>query len=280
MIERAIYSLWTKPMNDEFTGFNTEQSLMECFSLSVNYSKKWFKEVHLITDLKGKELVEDYNLSFDHINTDLEEVLNDVDKKNWAIGKLYSMKIQDKPFLHIDNDVILFKKLPDEMLKKEILFQCSEKEVYPYYRDLLDFDEINFKDKPSWYNTKKVEAYNCGIVGMNRLDLLEEWWESALSHIEYLKKIGGYGDIRQTPCLVFEQQYVGCLVEHYFYDIGMLSDYSENKHWVEDDIAEKLGYTHLISDCKRDPKVEKKIKDKLKKKGIVVKKNNKELNIY
>jgi predicted transcriptional regulator len=49
---------------------------------------------------------------------------------------------------------------------------------------------------------------------------------------------------------------------------------------VEDDIAEKLGYTHLISDCKRDPKVEKKIKDKLKKEGIVVKKNNKELNIY
>jgi hypothetical protein len=272
MIERAIYSLWTKPMDDELTGFNSEQSLMECFALSVNYSKKWFKEVHLITDYKGKELVDDYNLTFDEINTDLEHVLKNVDKKNWAIGKIYSMKIQKKPFIHIDNDVILFKKLPDDMLKKEIIFQNSEKENYPYYDDLLYYDKIHYKNKPYWYNTDNVEAYNCGIIGMNKLDLLDYWWESCLNYTEYIKEVGGYPDINKTPCLIFEQHYIGCLVNHYNYDVGMLSDYSENKYWVDDDIAEKLGYTHLISDCKRNIVVEERIREKLREEGIVVKK--------
>jgi hypothetical protein len=97
MVERAIYSLWTKPMKGEHVGFNSEQALMESFALSLHYSKKWFKEVHLITDLKGKKLVEKWGLEFDHINTDLENIMDGIYQNHWSLGKIYACKIQ---FIH------------------------------------------------------------------------------------------------------------------------------------------------------------------------------------
>jgi hypothetical protein len=65
MIKRAVYSLWTKPMNGKTVGFNTEKNLIECFALSLHYTKKWFDEVHLVTDFEGKDLVEKFGTCYD-----------------------------------------------------------------------------------------------------------------------------------------------------------------------------------------------------------------------
>jgi hypothetical protein len=129
---------------------------------------------------------------------------------------------------------------------------------------------VNFKNKPLWYNTKKVEAYNCGIVGMNRLDLLEEWWESALQHVNYLKKHNGYPDISSLTCLTYEQQYVGCLCDYYNYSVGLLTDYGtdKNQEYITEDLAIELGYTHLLSDSKRRPEIERKVSNRLAKEKI------------
>lgn len=267
MIERAVYSLWTKPMNGEFVGFNSEKALMECFSLSLHYSKKWFKEVHFITDLKGKALIDKYGLKFDYVSTELEEALKDTSEKDWSLGKIYACKIQDKPFIHIDNDVILFKPLPDSFLRKDAVFQSPERGSWPYYNDMMDFDNLNYNNKPSWYDTKNLKAYNCGLLGFNRLDFLNEWWETTLQHIEYLKLQNGYPSVSLLPCLIFEQQYIGCLCDHYNYNVGLLTDYGtdKNQEYITEDLAIKLGYTHLISQCKRQKDIEEKVSQRLQK---------------
>jgi hypothetical protein len=49
---------------------------------------------------------------------------------------------------------------------------------------------------------------------------------------------------------------------------------------ISEELAKKLGYTHLIAASKRDPLIEKKIKNRLLEEGITIKKNNKDLSIY
>jgi hypothetical protein len=267
MIERAVYSLWTKPMDgkNEHVGFNTEEALFNCFKLSLHYSKQWFKEVHLVTDIKGKALVEKHGLEFDNINTDLEDVLKDIDEKHWSLGKIYACKIQDKPFIHLDNDVIWFKKPPVKLFLKDAAFQNSEKTSWPFYKDMMEYDKKHYINRPKWYNVENIEAYNCGFIAFNKLDFLKKWWEESLNYIKYIDNTKGN---HVLPCLIFEQHYVGCLCKNYKYSVCILTDFDPNNNkyeWPTEQLAKELGYTHLIAGSKRRPEIEKKVKIKLEK---------------
>jgi hypothetical protein len=261
MIERAVYSLWTSPIEGEHVGFNTEEALFDCFKLSLYYTKQWFKEVHLVTDIKGKALIKKHGLKFDKIDIGLEESLKGIDKIHWALGKIYACKIQDKPFIHIDNDVIWFKKPPLKILTAEAAFQNTEcKSLINWYSLLLNDAQDNYKNKPEWFNCKDFKAYNCGIIAFNKLDFLSEWWEEALKYISYLRDdcFVEYG--QEITSLIFEQFAVYHLCKYYNYDVRVLS----LKTHITEEVAIELGYTHLISGSKRDHKVELKVKNRLK----------------
>lgn len=281
MIQRAVYSLWTKPMNDTYVGFNSEKALMECFALSLHFSKKWFKEVHLVTDKKGKKLIDKYGLKFTNVSTELEEALADVDKKNWALGKIYACKIQDKPFIHIDNDVILFKRLPDTFLSRDAAFQNTEAHTsHQFYGDMISFDKKNYNDPPIWYtfpSNEEGQSFNCGVIAFNKIELVQEWWNEAIKYVEYLKNIGGYRDVKyDLSSVMFEQHFVACMCKYHGLNIGMLTDYHEpsksNYDYIDDELAEKLGYTHLIAQSKRKKEVEDKVSNAVKAIGIKLKK--------
>ena len=267
MIERAVYSLWTAPMEDENVGFNTEEAMVNCFRLSLFHSKKWFKEVHFVTDLKGKEIIEKHGLEFDNVITDLEEVLNGVNKKYWSLGKIYACKIQEKPFIHMDMDAIWFKQPPEDLLKADAFFQNGENEQWPFYKDMIKQDKKYYWDKPIWYDTRIVKAVNCGFIGFNRLDFLNEWWEESLKYVDHLEARGGHSGEVNISCLIFEQHWVGCLCEHYGYSVVKLSDFYINpkgkRESVSENLAKYVGYTHLLSRAKRNQGIEDAVKRKL-----------------
>jgi hypothetical protein len=272
MVERAVYSLWTKPVDGEHVGFNSEKSLMECFALSLHYSKKWFKEVHLVTDLKGKELVEKYELKFDHINTDLESVMDGVYQNHWSLGKIYACKIQDAPFIHIDIDVILFKPLPETFLKSDAGFQNIETdEQEQWYKLLLDHADQNYLDKPVWFNAKNFKAYNCGIISFNKLELAKIWWDESLKYIEYLDN-SNFDYNHHLSCLIYEQFAIYHLCNYYKYSVDLLTYYGtkdqKNLGWLPEDLAQKVGYTHLIASSKRRLDIEEKITNRVIKEKI------------
>lgn len=275
MIERIVYSLWTSPMDEQTVGFNTEKAFIECFSLSLHFSKKWFKEVHLVTDLKGEQLMKKYGLTFDNINTDLETVMKDVYKGHWSLGKIYACKIQDKPFIHLDNDAILFKPLPESFLNSEIGFQNIEtEEQEQWYKLLLTHAEENYKTKPVWFDGTDFKAYNCGIMAFNKFDIIYEWWDEALKYIDYLDN-SGFNYDHHLSCLIYEQFAIYHLCKHRSYNVDLLSFYGRPEQrdlgFLPNDLAAKLGYTHLIATCKRNPKIELKIRERLKKEKIKIK---------
>jgi hypothetical protein len=272
MVKRAVYSLWTKPVDGEHVGFNSEQNLIECFALSLHYSKKWFKEVHLVTDIKGKKLVEKYGLKFDHINTDLETVMDGVYHNHWSLGKIYACKIQDVPFIHIDIDVILFKPLSETYLKSDAAFQNIEtEEQEQWYKLLLEHAEKNYINKPAWFDGTKFNAYNCGIILFNKLEIIKEWWESSLNYIKYLDD-SKFDYNYHLSCLIYEQFSIYSMCQYYGYNVDLLSFYGKpeqkNLGYLPIDLAEKLGYTHLIAGCKRRPDIEEKVRARLIKENI------------
>jgi hypothetical protein len=284
MIKRAVYSLWTKPMNGKTVGFNTEKNLIECFALSLHYTKKWFDEVYLVTDFEGKDLVERYGLSFDNIDTSLEHVMMGIYENHWSLGKIYACKLQKEPFIHIDIDVILFKPLPDKFLKSDAAFQNLETESQKYwYKWLLDHAEKNYVSKPKWFDTEKVKAYNCGVIAFNKLDVIQEWWTESLNYIKFLDE-SKFNYDHHLSCLIYEQFCIYCICKFYNYEVDLLTFYGESHEkymgTISEELAKKLGYTHLIAASKRDPLIEKKIKNRLLEEGITIKKNNKDLSIY
>lgn len=265
-------------MDEKSIGFNSEVSLMESFSLSLHYTKKWFKEVHLITDLKGEGLVKRYGLEFDHINNDLEKVLKNTKNHYWSLGKIYACKIQDKPFIHIDNDAFLFKRLPNSFLSADAGFQHLEASLVAkdsgWYDGFLKHADSKYKDKPIWFDTKTREAYNCGLIAFNKLDILEEWWEESLKYINFLEK-NIFDWKESTPCIIFEQSNILYLTRHYNYKVDLLTNYGSPDQskldYIPDDLAEKLGYTHLVGEAKRSPEFEEGIRKKLLMEGINIK---------
>ena len=60
MINKVVYSHWSKPMDGEHVGFNSKEAFANCARLSILASKKWASVVELVTDKEGyKFLIED-----------------------------------------------------------------------------------------------------------------------------------------------------------------------------------------------------------------------------
>ena len=269
MIKKIVYSLWSKP-NQDFYGFNSEKNFIECFALSYIFSKRNFEKVELVTDLKGESLIVDkYGFKFDSISTELESI-NYIDSMHWAIGKIYACKIQKEPFLHIDNDVILFKGLPSSFLKMDSIFQSFEGSFFrEYYSDILKYSAKSYANKPIWHNPNNTNAYNCGILGFNNLSLLETWWQESLNYIKHVDLIKIPKN--KTTSLIFEQVFIYELCNYNKFNIGLLSDFYEKEEEIQilnEELTTKIGYTHLISNSKRDIENEKKISKRLMSEDI------------
>jgi len=53
MINKVVYSHWSKPAKDDAVGFNSKEAFANSAKLSTLMSKKWADEIELVTDKKG-----------------------------------------------------------------------------------------------------------------------------------------------------------------------------------------------------------------------------------
>lgn len=274
MVNKVVYSLWSKPMEDENVGFNTKEAFANCARLSVLTSKEWADTVELVTDKKGYEfLVEDLKLPFDNVRIELDK-LNHIDKIHWAVGKIYACLIQEEPFMHLDFDAMWFKRPPDYLLKAPTAFQNKEyisDAYHQFYIGLVEQvrelgelkinEHISIQDPivPYKENSIKFQEYavNCGFMCFNDLSIIPLWWECAL---DYIEKIGTDLNGWKIPSIVFEQFFLSKLLQANKITIKTLGE-----TWVDEGLAVKAGYTHLISNSKRNPIAEEKVANKLKK---------------
>ncbi len=208
---RAVYTYWTG--KDEASGFRnlTEMAMMWGYSIEMTKKQKGIDEVFLVTDSRGKEVVEKYGLQFDNIDTAFDEI--EVPYDFWAYPKFVAMGKQEVPFIHLDMDLFLINQLTPKMLNAPFCFQ-SEEVVASH-----ELYHVTLKES-QWYLPQFIKdnpakaAYNCGIVLCNDLKLLKGWIELAEEYIfsPSNKKYHENTERQFQQNHIAEQYFLACIV--------------------------------------------------------------------
>ena len=249
-INKAVFSFWSKPFfiqnaSRNFGGFNTLTDFYNSWILAVCSAVKIFKEVELITDKKGLELLSKLNLPFTNIKVELD-CLNHIHHDIWAIGKLYTYYIQDKPFVHLDYDFYLFDNIIVNKNDADFIAQEVEGDYCTFYNGILykyiDSDlKIDKNITKYLFNTNKIYALNCGIFGGFNIEKIKYYAKTAMDIGESINNANIYNeyDIYGSESLLIEQHLVGMIAKNYNISVHT--------------ILNKIKFTHLLSSAKRHP---------------------------
>ncbi len=139
---KIIHSYWSKPyitaVREGYGGWpHKGYHYMSQAQSSLKY--KEFYKTELITDIKGYEVfIGLLELPYDDVNIILDEI-NNYSADVWALGKLYSYKIQNEPFIHVDSDSYIWSRFPSSLEAGSLIVQQLEVEYESnsaYYKEL------------------------------------------------------------------------------------------------------------------------------------------------
>lgn len=254
-IKKAYFSYWSGGyFNWKKTNFSLENKIdnkklkdkfvENTLILAVSRAKQHFSEVHMITDEESADIFKKFN--FDSVTTGLEKIPKDYTAV-WSISKLYAYKLiclKGDPFIHIDNDVFLWKNIPDDIINAPIFAQSRELVNLFGYR-LEDF----YKNCPKKYLASKVPklkfAPNVGIVGGHDLAFFYNYASSGLNMIlDPINKkywTSHKGLVSWRKAVIGEQYYLGIAAKYYNKDIKYYFNNDEDFYKVA-----MRGYTHLM----------------------------------
>lgn len=263
-----IMSLWSKPCTDgKAHGFTTIEAMLQSLVLSSNLAKKHYENIHFYTDKLGYEWIKPYldQLPFTKIEICLDQ-FNYVPDVYWSFVKVCVYNLQKEPFIHIDNDVFLWDKIPDYILDgKDFVFQETEPldwGMYHFYKDALDLYNNAVKDDI------KIEEYavNCGIFACltdRGLGILEEYYQNGEYFIEKADHIPNIFEQpksrRWLASVIIEQVYIYSLIVKYDLKWDTLLNYERSSY--------RMRYSHNVAHFKRNPFIEAKIRDRVLEKN-------------
>lgn len=227
---KAIYSYWNKVGNDNKSGYNNLKDLCACTALSVENTLKHFGNAELITNDFGYDLlINKAKIPFTSVNLELNKFDN-LDQYFWGFTKIVAYSLQKEPFIHIDNDFIIWDKPSKEILSKDLFFQSEEPfddDIYRYYKPLLElFYNAPFKSDKISNNPTKL-AFNCGIMGANNLEVIKEWRELAENYISNKQNIDYFYKNPEMLIhlnLLHEQYFIASLIKSNKLNVGVLVD--------------------------------------------------------
>lgn len=239
---KAVYSLWSKPCGDlrhAATNWLSPQMHLNSWIISVNKSLELFDKVELVTDDQGYSiLVEQLKLPFTKVSLGLNS-LDNYDKDFWALGKIKAYQEQNEPFIHLDDDAILMKHLPNWYYESPIFAQNPEGDEWftSAYGGEIDHINANFSYKPiSWGYANYAPCM--GIFGGSDIDLIQFYCDEVFKFMdngqwETISNKGSY-------CIIFEQYLAACCVEYQRKQFTWLTYPSIDKQQMED-----MGYIHI-----------------------------------
>lgn len=140
------------------------------WALSCLQLNKFYNNVELITDSRGKELLIDkLKLPYKNVRIEMDDLNFDSSPQLWVTNKIYSYTLHNEPFLNVDGDVFIFQPFPDEVLSGDLIAQNIEQD-FDYYKELVGLVNNTFEFVPSPIkqqieNSLPIKASNAGILG-------------------------------------------------------------------------------------------------------------------
>jgi hypothetical protein len=263
----AIWSFWSKPHGaKEGCLWPSDLHFLCSLALSLERARQLFQTTVLVTDYKGaKLLIDTLSFNFDRIDTSLDQ-LKGYSPEWWAVGKLYAYSAQKNPFIHIDNDVYIWKALPAELTNAPVFaqnpeyFEMGRSWYYPE-----KFDEIRSMGgwvpmEVGWYKERsnRQKAVCCGFFGGNDLSFINYYAHQANKVIthprnqQFWSKSGGDN-------ILIEQYLLSACIEYHrqradsrFRGIGIKYLFRSAGEAFTPEKSSAVGYTHLIGGAKRN----------------------------
>ena len=211
-----VQTFWSKPgkgnsLMDISAGWLSPEYHWMSWALSCLQAKKFYQDVELVTDDRGKEiLINRLQLPYSAVTTSLEAALNPYPAELWSLAKIFSYSIQQEPFMHLDGDVFIWQPFDKSFCASGLLAQNIEVDI-PYYRSMLtDINKrLKYVRAPFLFtNTDNpVYASNTGIFGGSNLSFIKEYCRQAFEFVDKnLQDITNFPAVKR-PLLnfVFEQ---------------------------------------------------------------------------
>lgn len=269
---RAVWSFWSKPYRTHRNRvWGSEKLHLLSWVLSTETAKRHYQPCALYTDNEGARLLVDgVGLEFDAVYTTLNAI-SGADPEWWALGKLYTYRAQVDPFVHIDNDVFLWKALPHELGSAPVFAQNAEPFIpgQSFYRPEVVESALNgaatgwLPPEWVWYRQSGIDSRGecCGVFGGNRVDFIRHYAAQAIRLIEHP---GNRSALEALPdkivhTVLVEQYLLAACVEYCrahtgspFHEVAIRYLFSSIEEAFDSETAARLGYTHLIADAKRN----------------------------
>jgi hypothetical protein len=284
---RSIWSFWTKPWRASL-GWNwvSDHHHLFAWALSFESARRHYPETSLITDDEGARiLVDGIGLGFDHVSTELNS-LSDQDPGLWMLGKLYAYRLQEEPFIHMDTDVFIWKRLPERIEAAPVFAQAPEQFVVgaSHYRP----DEVQriMAHQPNGWIPKEwawclsfgspQPAACCGILGGNRADFIRYYADLAIRMIEDPCNRAGWSLLTKSGDLnvvvLLEQYHLAACVAYHrnrpkspFREIEIQYLFDSWDQLLNPNIAAKLCYTHLWAGAKQNQLIAERMRKRIQR---------------
>jgi len=279
----AVWSFWSKPyLEARKSIWCSERQHWLSWILSLQQARKFFGRTVLFTDDYGaRMLVDGLQLEFDVVSTALNS-LNDYDSKWWAAGKIYTYGSQNEPFIHIDNDVFLWKPLP---VNPDTAIFAQNPEYFDVGASFYMPEQIESLVKHhggwlprewNWYRSSGLpqRAECCGVFGGGNTEFINYYAKLALEMIEHSANAHIWATLGEhvERNILVEQYLLSACIEHYknhqdsnhqSVDIHYLFNSMDDA--FDPRKAADAGYTHLIADTKKNKALAKDLERRVEK---------------
>lgn len=257
---KIIQSFWSGGLKDlgDNRGWLSYEYHWLGWILSCNQLRKFYNNVELYTDAFGYEiLIEKLKLPYTKVHVVLDE-MNIYPKDLWAIAKIKTYELQCEPFLHIDGDVFIWDKFPDELMRGGLIAQNLENTT-DYYREMWNEIAPHLSFIPpeiyNYHNGLSNLGCNMGIIGGSNIEFIQEYTKKSFEFVDDNKKV--WEDFNLFNFNIFFEQEL-------FYEMSVLQNkpisYLFDEVWGDNsylglgnfqDVPHKRFYLHLLGNFKR-----------------------------
>lgn len=261
---RIVQTFWSAegdPLRNPYGWLEPQYHLMSwalsCLSLRENYN-----EVVLYTDTSG------YNVFIERLKLPYTDVIIQYDglrcpKHQWAYSKVLTYSLQKKPFLHIDGDVYLPKRLKTKVEQGEIIAQNSEIGT-EYYKNMVNnirLENILFPDfLERELQKESISSYNAGVFGGNDIQFIQEYCQTVFDYINMNNLFNG-GENYLSHNILFEQILFYALATEKNKNITTVLERKINDNgysysdFCDFYLYENYPLMHIIGGHKRNPRI-------------------------
>lgn len=254
------YCNMNNPVMDN-AGFLSPDMNWKSMAISCLLLKKHFGNVTLYCNERVRTLVMDQlKIPYDNIIVIPDFMENYKGCNLWALPKVYTYSLQRNPFLHVDCDWFMFEKLPDSILKSDIIGQnieyddqmynhCTLEKLISNGCELPELALREFKKEPI------LRVVNAGILGGNNIKFIQL----------YLRMIKRFISANKSLLHILNDGFVNSIYEQFFFyllakhekqTLGLCTPgdkLSTRFDWLPMDLihSPKSGYMHLLANLKR-----------------------------